>query len=142
MILWKISTVISIKHRILATFNILGTENCSTDPFKNSPSKVLLGPVFNSLFCMYKNSKSAHTCIYKTWNMNTNGNYINIWKNNTYYIFKFYCKSRATDFLCSWLLVHSVNVVIWELTTFYDLCGPFSETGHFLTRTKSVAQPE
>jgi hypothetical protein len=27
---------------------------------------------------------------------------INIWKNNTYYIFKFYCKSRATDFLCSW----------------------------------------
>jgi hypothetical protein len=39
-------------------------------------------------------------------------------------------------------LVHSVNVVLWGLTTFYDLCGPFSVTGHFLTCKKSVAQPE
>ena len=37
---------------------------------------------------------------------NTNGNYINIWKNNTYYIFKFYCKSRATNFLCSWFIAN------------------------------------
>ena len=37
---------------------------------------------------------------------NANGNYINIWKNNTYYIFKFHCKSRATFFLCSWFIAN------------------------------------
>ena len=39
-------------------------------------------------------------------------------------------------------LVHSVNVVISGLATFYDLCGPFSVTGIVLARNKSVAQPE
>jgi hypothetical protein len=37
---------------------------------------------------------------------NTNGNYLNIWRNITYFIFKFYCKSRATDFLCSWFIAN------------------------------------
>ena len=35
-----------------------------------------------------------------------------------------------------------VNVVLLGLTTLYDLCGPFSVTGHILTHKKSVAQPE
>ena len=56
MILWKISTAISIKHRILATFNIKKINSDSLYSFKEVDIKkwelyTVVSPVISSLLC-------------------------------------------------------------------------------------------